>query len=98
MVDRHLQAGVGGPVHLLDAVLQHSQDVVGENSDGKAEQRRTRVAKAADLALQRRLKALEHPLNGLIANDKFCWARTLQLRLSWSRARKKLKEPTPRHL
>jgi hypothetical protein len=43
-------------VHLLDAVLQHSQDVVGENSDGKAEQRRTRVAKAADLALQRRLK------------------------------------------
>src|SRR4051794_38986055 len=37
-------------------------------------------------------------LNGLIANDKFCWTRTLQLHLSWSRARNKLKWPTPRHL
>src|SRR4051794_31240206 len=40
----------------------------------------------------------EPALNGLIANDKFCWARTLQLHLSWSRARCKLKRPTPRHL
>ncbi len=37
-------------------------------------------------------------LNGLIANDKFCWARTLQLRLSWSRARNRLKRLKPRHL
>jgi hypothetical protein len=44
------------------------------------------------------LEGSEQRLNGLIANDKFCWARTLQLHLSWSRARKKLKEPTPRHL
>src|SRR3954447_25125156 len=44
------------------------------------------------------LEALEREFNGLIANDKFCWARTLQLHLSWSRARKKLKEPAPRHL
>src|SRR4051812_46240143 len=44
------------------------------------------------------LGGLETVLNGLIANDKFCWARTLQLHLSWSRARNKLKGPTPRHL
>ena len=54
---------MAGPVHLLDAALQHSQDVVSKDSHGEAEQRRTGVAKAADLALQRRLKALEHPLH-----------------------------------
>src|SRR4051812_7507163 len=43
-------------------------------------------------------EALEREFNGLIANDKFCWARTLQLHLTWSRARNKLKGPAPRHL
>ena len=41
---------------------------------------------------------LEGALNGLIANDKFCWLRTLRLRLSWPRARHWLKRPMPPHL
>jgi hypothetical protein len=60
----------------------------------------------ADLRRALRMLAVERApledaldgLNGLIANDKFCWARTLKLHLSWSRARSKLKWPTPRHL
>jgi hypothetical protein len=44
------------------------------------------------------LEGGQQRLNGLIANGKFCWARTLQLHLSWSRARIKLEGPTPRHL
>src|SRR5205085_624609 len=44
------------------------------------------------------LEGGEQRLNGLIANDKFCWTRTLKLHLSWSRARSKLKWPTPHHL
>jgi hypothetical protein len=33
----------------------------------------------------------ECDLNGLIANDKFCLARTLKLHLSWPRARHRLR-------
>jgi hypothetical protein len=44
------------------------------------------------------LELLEGALNGLIANDKFCWLRTLRLRLSWPRARHWLKRPMPPHL
>src|SRR3954469_18730582 len=98
MVEGHLQGGVRGLVRLLNAALQQGEDVVSEHGDGEAKQGRARMAEAAEFAVQRALEPLEHALNGLIANDKFCWARTLQLHLSWSRARCKLKPPTPRHL
>ena len=53
----------------------------------------TFVVAEADLLLE----FLVIPLNGLIANDKFCWVRTLRLRLSWPRARHRLKRPLPAH-
>src|SRR3954454_4356150 len=98
MVEGHLQGGVRGLVRLLDAALQQDEDVVSQHGDGEAEQGRAWMTEAAELAVQRRFEPLEHALSGLIANDKFCWARTLQLHLSWSRARIKLEGPTPRHL
>src|SRR3954452_21215750 len=98
MVERHLQGGVRGLVRLLDAALQQGKDVVSQHGGGETKQGRARMTKAAQLAVQRRFKPLKHALNGLIANDKFCWARTLQLHLCWSRARNKLKGPAPRHL
>ena len=44
------------------------------------------------------LQLLMRLLNGLIANDKFCLARTLKLHLSWPRARHRLKRPALPHL
>ncbi len=37
----------------------------------------------------------ECALNGLIANDKFCLTRTVRLRLSWPRARGRLRADRP---
>ena len=41
------------------------------------------------------LQAVEHGLNGLITNDKFCLSRTGRLALSWWRYPLRLRDPAP---
>lgn len=50
-------------MRLLHAVLQQSQNAVGQHCHRKAQQRRAGVAQATDLAVEHRLRPLKHALN-----------------------------------
>ena len=56
----HIELGVRGLVCLLDHTLEQGQHVVGEHRCSKPQQGRAGMAQTLDLAVQHRLKALEH--------------------------------------
>ena len=56
----HVQFGVRCLMCLLNHPLEQGQYVVGEQRCGKPQQRRAGMAQALDLAVQYRLKPLEH--------------------------------------
>ena len=48
---------------VLHAALEHCQDVVGQHRHSEPQQRRARMAQAADFTLQHRLEPLKHTLD-----------------------------------
>jgi hypothetical protein len=92
----------GGPARLFPP-LRHGKAAVLEECVGEHRHEDVAVQASPGAALEVIeteffLQLLVGLLNGLIANDKFCLARTLKLHLSWPRARHRLKRPALPHL
>ena len=63
----------------------------GDHCDPDVRGKEIRRAVVHDVEPAIEAEPSEQPLNGLITNGKFCLTRTLRLRLSWPRARDRLR-------